>query len=413
MKKCKLEVFYQYELINIYKIIENNSIKDKIHEIEKIGSLKKLDKSLSKGFYRGIDKELDTIKNWWNANNKALNHNIEKGNQYSKKQLEKKLIDLVYLYRLYKNGILNENTYYPVFKKIQISKINTAPKFRHLLKSKNIDNEECIEALSNVEVIEHEIEKFHVGLSLKNLRYRREIEETLEKNNFLENYKYAEYLINAYISFKSCYRISDFLLYANIDRERFDDCVRIIEFLNPVLHEQYIEKREIDNKKNILACNAEFKIIAGKIKEYTKLGKEMPPFEFISLAPFLHYYENQQFNRVSYITKVKKIIDDDDILNTICSYLYRNKLDIITYLNPKNKLDDLVSFGTHEITDEDRANIVLIIKRLNLPSTGIVLRTVVTKYFNNEYNLDEISEKRKNNIEEHLEKNPYVYKKVL
>ena len=64
MKKRKeLTVFYINEMKDIYNIIINNNISDdeKVSEIEQLGGIKKLYKSLTTGIYRDFDEEFIQI----------------------------------------------------------------------------------------------------------------------------------------------------------------------------------------------------------------------------------------------------------------------------------------------------------------------------------------------------------------
>ena len=413
-KRKVLSTFYKDEMVDIHKILIDEAIEDKVEKISELGNLKKLVKSLSDGYYTGIDDELSTIREWFNELNKdgrslnkdgrSLNKNILKGNQYSDKQLDKSLYNLIYLNKLYENGLLNENTYYPIFKTINPSKINCIPSFDHLLNSKKIDlqNEEVKKAISNISKIEKEIQKYYNEINLKNLKYRRSIEEFLENNNYLENYQCAEYLVSTYTNNLQVYRVSDFAKYASIDTDRFEQCVAIVSFLNPKLYNEYLVKKENDSKKNLLACYYTFVNLANDITTYQKNGQDMPVLEFLFKAPFVKYV-------IDYDKKMRDFIDNPGISNIIQDYLNRNNLKVIYKVSIDKILEGLISKNDYVFTDEDRNRIKQIFGLLDLPNTPIAINIVIGNYVNGVYNLDNLKKEKNEALEKKLIKNPYTF----
>ena len=412
--KGKYSLFYKNEILNIYKIIINDNIEDKDAEILKLGTIKKLRVSLETGMYTGIEEELRVVKEWFYKNlgvDKRINKNKEKGNQYSEKNILRKLSDLVYLNRLYTNELLNINTYYPIFKKISKSKIDSAPSFKHLLVSKYItfDDPEIKEAFQNIDEIEKTISQFHKGISFENLKYRRSIEEFLEKNNYLENYKYAEYILKTYIDDESCYKISEIIAGFDISIDHFKECLKIIKFLNPVLYEQYIEKKKRDSEKNIVACNYAFINLANSIRESRKNGQEFDKYEFIRKAPFLKYSSLSHDIHYDYAGKLRDFIHEPGVLKTLSDYVYRTGLNHIVLTNVKNYLNNFRAINGHILTPEEKQDIYKIIKDLNIAPFAFAINEVIRKYLNNEYDMESIELSKRMADKSGTLKNPYTY----
>ena len=416
----KISTFYKDEFLRVYEIITDDTITDKVHEIEKIGKISKLEKSLKNPFYKNIDNEVKVVRDWYELNfgkNKVKKPQL---NQYSPETVSRKLFELVYLNELIENGLLNENTYYPIFKRIAPGLVGRIPLYKYLFNTPNIEmfkTEQVKKAEANIDIIENEIKKFHEGELLKNLKYRRSFEEFFEKNNYLENYKYAEYMLKTYINAKGIYRDPAFIRFANISQERLDDCAKIVQFLNPVLYGEYMDKRKANNEKNLNSVNYQFIGISNEIRKYLSNGKDMPIDEFLSKAPFIHFAYNSENSTFVYIDKFDLFCNEPTVKNVIKDYLRRNGLAVLTYVNIYNYMKSLIRFDGVDLTEDDKKNIIQIIKVSDFCPTVKVINHVIRKYLNNEYNMDDYNKEKKeiNPIEEVIKQNPYTYslKKVV
>ena len=421
MRKSSYPKFYRNQMIDIYNIIIDDSIIDKEEAINRLGGIDKLAYSLKTGFYTEIDEELRCIKEWFDKNypvdnNKKVNKNINKGNQYSDKQVSHKLNDLIYLNRLFMNGLLNENTYYPLFKNMGSSRLAEAPEFKYLLKSNIIDfeNPEIKSAFENVDKIEEAVKKFHTGIPFKNLKYRRTIENVLENNNYLDNYKYAEYVLNTYINSTTCYRVRELIDGKRMTLEMFSDCLDIVKFLNPILYNQYLEKKASDASKNLVACNYAFINLAEKIRECNRNNEELDVLEFISNAPFLRFTQSKKSYDYDYGQKVYAFIKEPGLADTIGRYVYRNGINNIKVTNAREYINRLCSINGHELTEEEKKDIYKIMKVLDIIPSGYTINEVAKRYINNLYNMSEINDMGVSQIKPiqlELKNNPYEYKK--
>lgn len=121
----------------------------------------------------------------------------------------------------------------------------------------------------------------------------------------------------------------------------------------------------------------------------------MPKMEFILKAPFLNFNEDSKYCNKRYIDKACGFIQDQNVLNIISDYLYRNNLSIINYVDYKKELKSITMVNNYVFTDDDRKNICSILKILNLPSTNYVLNNVIKDYLNGKYNVSNMEEEEK------------------
>lgn len=415
-KREKISTFYKDEFLRVYEIIVDDSIEDKLAEILKVGPLIKLERSLRNPYisYKEIDNEIKTVKDWYeNYKNEKKKPKKPQLNQFSPETVSRKLFELVYLNELIENSALNENTYYPIFKIIAPSLVARDPQYKYLFNTPNLEmfnTEQVKKAQANVDLIEQEIKKFHHGDILKNLKYRRSIEEFLENNNYLDNYRYAEYILNVFINTNAIYRDSKFVKCANIDLDRLDECARIVKFLNPVLYEQYMEKRKYNDAKNLNAVNHQFIKLANKIREYRKNGSDMPVYEFLTNAPLIHYTYTTKDFYYNYNDKFTNFCNEPTVKQVIKDYLFRNKIGYLYYVNIYSYMKSLTTIDGMELTDEDKENIIYIMKKFDICPIVRMINLVIHRYLNNEYNMSELQYKKDYNpIEEVINQNPYTY----
>ena len=416
-KRKPLNIFYRDEMLEAYKIIKNDEITDKEIAINEIGSFKKFVKSLSHKFYTDLDKELKEMNDWYHENYKDSDkkqNDGKKANLYTKHIVDKKINDIMYLNNLYESGNLNEKTFYPLYKDGYNKSIymnggtDFKSHFNYLKKTtavKNIDNEYLKRALDNLDEIVEAISKMLTPQVVKNMKYRAKIEKALDSTGYLDNYYYAEFIITEFINSNDSYKYKNFLYRYSINNERFEDCVKIIKFLNPVLYQEYELKLESNTAKRIYSSRGQFITLAKKIIDYRKQGAELPVEEYLKETPFKEY-------GYDYANKVNLFIENEGVKGTILSYLYRNNIQTFnnTYLSKELKVKRTIN--GREVTPEDIRNVFTIIEAKGLPKLDRVYMIVLKKYLAGEYDMNRLDEETEEKVCTKV-KIPYVYKSVV
>lgn len=397
-KRKKLDVLYKDELQKIVEIIRDDSIIDKNERIAEIADEKKIAKSLKKGMYLDFDSELGAIKEYYGD---------FKNGQFSEKNMKKRLYELVYLNTLYENDVLNEKTYYPIFKKLT-TRYEDNNYYSYLKKSKNLDlaDEEIQRALKNVEEIDKNISQFHEGQTLKNLKYRKTIEKFLEEDNYLENYNYSEVVVNNYINYDKSYLKYKFLNKSGINSDTFDSCVKIIKFLNPELYEKYEEKKEQNEKKLPVVIKSSFSnlayaIVNGEFRD----GSEFNLLEFYKKIPLknsgvggINQYLNKNFGF------------DSLEYNSIMKYIHKNNV----YFTWQNEQQAKKNNGENHVVNGININNQLIhsvynyMKNNDYPNLRSVYSIILDKAINGEIDLYSV---KANTSDNEKFNNPYVFVK--
>ena len=247
-------------------------------------------------------------------------------------------------------------------------------------------------------------------IEIINARYRKIIESVLEEKNYLENYLYAEYVINAYIVDETNYLKHKFLKKMKITLETFQYCEELIQFLNPVLYQKYQEYASNEEQRKINAYVQIIKDIAIGIRE----GKfqDGTPFDKLEFYKRVPFKENGiSFGNTLKTFAFKNIKDDHSVCKTIKEYLYQNHIRTVAFINEKTLQKSSVSYMGKEVTPEIVHNVFRYMKVHQLPPIKKVYNIVLEKYIHNEIDFDSLDVEEQRLEEESktsIYNNPYT-----
>lgn len=272
---------------------------------------------------------------------------------------------------------------------------------------------------------------------ISNLKYIMKIE------NMINNYDYAEYIINAYITMDNSYISNFFYRDMNIDEDIFNYCIKIIKVVNPVLYHKFEDKKLENIRKRFDDRVKSLKEIAKGIRTgELSDGTTFDILQFWKLVPFkyfhglqmeLHEYHKNITSRIpltpdsSFYSNIRNFItptlwDEKDV---VLGYMRENNIKSFKYIT----LDEVIKIQRGTISQKkvlpngetievefDIDDIIKIFKYMgyyNLPSLAQVYSILKERYLNGqdlsvpefkeqkEYIplvLDETKEKQKENI---------------
>ena len=325
---------------------------------------------------------------------------------YTIKNLKIKLDALLELNELYKNCNLNINTFYPYFNTPNLLR-GLDSDYAYLKNSKNIDfnKPEIVDLINNLPEICKMIREYTTGINLENLKYRKSIEDILERNRYLENYMYAEYIIKAYITDKQSYKTVEFLKKYGINDEILKYCVSLIQFMNPALYKEYLDKYDINNQERKEALFHEFYNLAKCIEDCEKKGEELSLVDFFRLTPFKEYGP-------IYIDKVNGFLKHGYTLSKVSNYIYSHDIQRFKYMFVEQEKRVTRILDGHKLTPEDNENIIKIMDVYGIPYVKKLYRIITDEYIAGKYDMDEILEKYKRLEDVETIHVPYQYVKV-
>lgn len=262
------------------------------------------------------------------------------------------------------------------------------------------------EALNDFDFISNTINSFS-DTQVKNVRYRIEVENTLEENNYLENYLYAEYVIKAFLEDdKSCFK-NRFIKSLGIDQETFEYCEELVHFLNPVLYKEYQECVSENNKKRTYKMAMTIKnLVKGINTGYLEDGTEFNILEFYKRVPFKRY-EGKFVNTLNDFI-VRNMGNEKGVYSTINNYLKENKITRMSSVSEEKLNESNITYKGVKLTPEIIHNVFRYMKVNRLPEVKAVCRIVLSKYFNNEIDLSLLDEQEKQMKSEKKYNNPYI-----
>lgn len=322
-------------------------------------------------------------------------------------ELQKRVDNLNIIYKVLKSNLPEDEKVKIVFE-IFKDKDEFNKKYSLLIKFGTNDPrlDSAREALNDFDFISNTINSFS-DIQIKNVRYRREVENILKENNYLDNYLYAEYVIKTYLTDDKSYLKNNFLENLGINYEIFQYCEELIQFLNPVLYKQYQECVSENNKKRACAIGMTIRDLARGINTgYLDDGTEFDILEFYKRVPFKKY-------EAKFVCTLKNFIwqnigNENGIYSTINNYLYQNNIAKMIPASETELIKTSISYKGVELTPEIIHNVFRYMKVNGLPKVMRVYRIVLSKYVNNELDfslLDEQEQQMKSKIKY---KNPYT-----
>lgn len=322
-------------------------------------------------------------------------------------ELQKRMDNLNIIYKALKSNLTEDEKVKIVFE-IFKDKTEFNKKYSLLIKFGTNDPrlESAREALNDFDFISNTINSFS-DIQIKNVRYRREIENILKENNYLDNYLYAEYVIKTYLTDDKSYLKNNFLGNLGINYEIFQYCEELIQFLNPVLHKQYQECVSENNKKRAWAIGMTIRnLVRGINTGYLDDGTEFDILEFYKRVPFKEYEAKFVCTLKDFIWR--NIGNENGIYSTINNYLYQNNITKMIPASETELIETSISYKGVELTPKIIHNVFRYMKVNELPEVMGVYRIVLSKYINNELDfslLDEQEQQMKSKIKY---KNPYT-----
>lgn len=221
----------------------------------------------------------------------------------------------------------------------------------------------------------------------KNIDQRFKYEEFFDEYSYLEDYKYAEWIINRYISDDKSYLRNQFLLKYNISEEVFDYCLKVIKFLNSSLYKKYLDKIEENNIKRSFALKETIKNIANGIK--TGVLSDGTPFskiEFYRRIPFKNSCDNFISILLDYIERNFGVASFE--YRMINGYIRELGINKISFINKDKLIQQKISLNGFELTPEVINKVIEYMDNNDLPKISSLFKLLVKEYIKDPTFLD-------------------------
>lgn len=248
------------------------------------------------------------------------------------------------------------------------------------------------EALDNFDFLYNRFKEYETRGIVDNVRY------VMSVNDYLQNYKYAKFALGHYIESPESYKESEFLSELGLDKDTFDFCIQAIEELDANLYNQFLKKKEFNNKIRCIKnketiTDLSTGINTGALSD----GTQFDLLEFVKRIPF-----KKSNNFLLTITDFMKR-NNPQVSDTIINYIYDNKLHMPSAFAPvdlKSIYEIKTIVNGVEITNADNNIIIdyLLVNDIPLISKTYVLARA--KYLNGEIDAETIvKQKRSKNPE--------------
>lgn len=250
-------------------------------------------------------------------------------------------------------------------------------------------------------------------LEIKNREYQEEIERILKENKYLDNYEYAKYVIEAFISDDRNYQRGRFFRITRINRKIFDYCVELIKFLNPNLYQEYLEaqKQSQENKINNMKSNIYMLAMAIETGHFPD-GSKYDILDFFRFVPFIE----SGFNFARDLKEFMLSCDDLDegVYETITRYIEENNILGMKFATEKNILKDKTIFDNDpRVTPKVVHNCYRYMFAMGVPKIEAAFRIVLKRYLNKEISFGDLSKMENRSKKRKYEKsyhNPHKLK---
>lgn len=265
------------------------------------------------------------------------------------------------------------------------------------------------EQLNNFSELDNRIKKLYDNkLLFNNALYRNEVEKILEVNLYLENYLFAEWVIKNYVEYDRNYLKQEFFSKIGITEEEYNYCVKLIEFLNPVLYKELVESLSDSNDRRMFNLdktflNLEFGIRNGVLHD----GTTFDILEFYKRIPFKNSGANFRNKVFDFMQRIYG--RTSSTFKTIGAYIYQNNIGAMKYVSREYNIKNKMIINGIEITEDIVNDIFDYMDINNLPKIYEVYRIVLNKYLNNEINMEEVRTKKEHfEVLEKKYDNPYT-----
>ena len=238
-----------------------------------------------------------------------------------------------------------------------------------------------------------------------NVLYRKNIENHLEQTKYLDNYLYAKYVIELFISDDSLSK-NEFYQKLEIDNMTFNYCVELIKFLDIELYKKY-EQTILDNSIN---KNNRIKTNIDEIVNRVNTDVSFSILDFYKLVPFKEYEYNFVPSLLNFI--ISNYGFGSITYCTILNYLYRNGINNCSYVTEESLNSKTMIISGVKITPYI-INIIFRYMKLNdLPYISNVYDIVLRMYIDNKIDVSELIQKEQS-VENKSKlvkyKNPYNF----
>lgn len=244
-------------------------------------------------------------------------------------------------------------------------------------------------ALDNIDKIISTYTEYEEKGILGNIRYMFSVYD------YFENYDYAKFVIDYYISSPDSYITNKFLEELGISKEIFDFCVDTIAELDVDMYNDYLKKKEQNRKINYSHVKFTISDLANGIK--TGMLSDGTSFDMLEFFKRIPFKKSEDFMH-SLIEFCKRNNEED--YNIIMSYIHKNKLDFSNTfkpLNVKEVYDTKTIINGVELTNEDKDTIIEYLKSNNIPVVSKTYNCAKIKYINGNITKDMI---KKQNVKE-------------
>jgi len=210
----------------------------------------------------------------------------------------------------------------------------------------------------------------------------------LEKYN--KNYEYAKFVISSYINSDESINEKEFLQDLGIDKDVFEYCEHTIDLLDHDLYEQFLDKKNTNQKKRIVDNAKITKDLIIGIK--TGILPDETPFSTLEFLKRMPFKNNDDPVRTLH-DFVKKVYPKQ--LSIMTGYLHQNNLySLIKPIDSKGIKECKTIIHGVEITDEMNQAIVDYLRVNHLPLFQASYLIAREKLLNGEFTIESVKQKK-------------------
>ena len=215
------------------------------------------------------------------------------------------------------------------------------------------------------------------------------IKKTWTLEQYLKNYEYAKFVVSDYVESEESSKGKAYLQGLGIDKETFEYCTETLDLLDDKLYDQYLKKREANQRKRIEENKAAVQdLITGIETGVLSDGTTFNTLEFLKRMPF----KNNDDPVRTLHTFVRRAFPDQ--LSIITNYLHDNDLySLIKPLDSKKKNECKTIIRGVVITEEVNQAIVDYLRINHIPVYKASYLIAREKYLNHEFSIESVNEK--------------------
>ena len=251
------------------------------------------------------------------------------------------------------------------------------------------------EALDNYDLIYRKFKEYERKDIIGNINYLNRV------SDYINNYKYAKFVINHYIESNISYKETDFLSDLGIEKEVFNFCVLTIKELDLELYQKYLYKKEYNKRVRFVRNVEVIKDLANGIN--TGILKDCTPFDLLEFMRRIPFKKEKDFI-LKLIEFMKRNTPKE--FDTIINYINKNKLYLESAWAPLD-LDSIYSnvkvIRGVKITRYDNDVILDYLKVNDIPITYLTYLLARKKYIDKDFTDRKVQIKK---LKKFLDKGP-------